>query len=197
VYQKHIDLNHVDAIKKRLGASPSEEQIFQTCLPSEHYQPPVQWARVDSNTYTFVSPSNDLRYLSSMSLEPKNIVDYPPPGNLVGVVGLAVGFGSNFLNAMYIGKRLILNNGSHRAYALRDLGITHVPCIVEHIGSLDELDVLASSIVEEKEHYLDHPRPAMLKDYFNPQLRKIMAVHRRLRQITLKFEIDEAFVPTL
>src|SRR5439155_17488803 len=120
------------------------------------------------------------------------------PGNLVGVVGLAVGFGSNFLNAVYVENRLILNNGSHRAYALRKMGITHVPCIVQHLSSRDELDVLGPSEVRhDPDLYLKHPRPQMLKDYFNPKLYKVLPVRRRLRQITVRFEVDEYSVPVL
>ena len=62
---------------------------------------------------------------------------------------------------------------------------------------MDELDVLASSIVEEKDHYLDSPRPAMLKDYFNREICKIMKAHRQHRQITVKFEIEENNIPAM
>jgi hypothetical protein len=117
---------------------------------------------------------------------------------MVGVVGLAVGFGTNFLNAVYIENRLILNNGSHRAYALRDMGVTHVPCIVQHASSRAELELVGSRFVRrDPDYYLKHPRPPMVKDYFDPQLRKIVPVHRRLRQVTVKFEVDEAFVPAM
>jgi hypothetical protein len=37
----------------------------------------------------------------------------------------------------------------------------------------------------------------MLKDYFDPRLHKVMPVHRRIRQITVKFQVDEAFIPAL
>src|SRR6266850_302004 len=150
------------------------------------------------NRFVFVSPSNDMRFLGTMKLQAGNITDYPPPGNLAGVIGLAVGFGSNFLNAIYVENRLILNNGSHRAYVLRDLGITRVPCIVQHISSRDELSVLASTaITDAPNFYLQDPRPMMLKDYFDPRLRKVMPVHRRLRQVTVKFDVDVTFAPAL
>ena len=41
------------------------------------------------------------------------------------------------------------------------------------------------------------PRPALLRDYFDPALGKILPVHRRVRQITVKFQVDESFVPAL
>ena len=198
VYQHHIDLSFVQELKKRLGPSPSEEDVFRVCLPCRPSLPPVKWTRARGGTFVFMSPSDDMRFLGAMQLRPEHITDYPPPGNLAGVIGLAVGFGSNFLNAVYAEKRLILNNGSHRAYALRDLGITRVPCIVQHISSRDELSVLAcTAVTDAPNFYLQDPRPMMLKDYFDPRLRRITAVHRRLRQVTVKFDVDVAFAPAL
>ena len=198
VYQKHIDLTYVRHLKERLGPAPSEEEIFRVCLPVGPHGPPTKWSRAHQNTYVFVSPSNDLRFLGVMPLQPRHIADYPPPGALAGVIGLAVGFGSNFLNAIYAENRLILNNGSHRAFALRELGVTHAPCIVQLVTSRDELDAVGSARVRENpDQYLRHPRPSMLKDYFNPRLRKVVPVHRRLRQVTVKFEVNEVYVPAL
>ena len=196
VYQKHIDLTFVRELERRLGTSPTEEQIFRTCLPYDHPQPPVKWSRMRRNSYVFMSPSNDLRFLGAMPLKTTDIVTSSPPGNLVGIVGLAVGFGSNFMNAIYAERRLILNNGSHRAYALRQMGITQVPCIIQHLASCDQLDVIASSeVVENPDFFLKNARPSMLKDYFNPKLRKVMPVHQRLQQITVRFEVEENSVP--
>jgi len=198
VYQKHIDLAHVRKLKKKLGPAPTVEEVFQTCLPAEHPQPPVKWSRAHSDTYVFMSPSNDLRFLGTMRLKANHIKDYPPPGTLVGVIGIAVGFGSNFLNAIYAENRLVLNNGSHRAYALRDLGVTHVPCIIQYPSTREELVIAASGdLRDHPDLYLRSPRPSMLKDYFNPKLRKIVALKRRVRQVTVKFETDEKYVPSL
>jgi len=113
-------------------------------------------------------------------------------------VGIAVGFSSNFLNAIYAENRLILNNGNHRAYALRNLGVAHAPCVIEHVSSRDELDLVAASAVRsDPDLYLKHPRPMMLKDYFNPKLRKAVPVHRRLRQVIVQFEAEENYAPAL
>ena len=130
-------------------------------------------------------------------VQPRELKD-APGGNLVGIVGASVGFGSNFMNAIYAEQRLILNNGSHRAFALRQMGVTHVPCIVQHVSSRDELEVVGSTALRrDPDLYLKHPRPPMLTDYFNPQLRMVLPVHRRLRQITVRLEVEEDFVPAL
>src|SRR2546430_2641249 len=159
VYQEHIDITHSTRLEQKLGAIPSQAELFRTCLPYDHPQPPVKWSRVSHGKFVFLSPSNDLRFLGPMGLQPGQLKD-PPGGNLVGVVGLPVGFGSNFMNAIYAEKRLILNNGSHRAFALRQMGVTHVPCIVQHVASRDELEVVASSSVRrDPDLYLKHVRP--------------------------------------
>ncbi len=197
VYQKHIDVTHAGQLETRLGPTPGMADIFHTCLPFDHPQPPVSWSRT-TDGFTFVSPSRDMRFLGALRLEPRNIKDYPPPGDIVGVAGLAVGFGTNFLNAIYCENRLILNNGSHRAYALRKMGIRNVPCIVQHVPSREALEVVASRDVRsDPDHFLKSPRPPMLKDYFHPGLHKVMVVHRRLKQVTVRFEVEETDVPAL
>jgi hypothetical protein len=198
VYQKDIDLTYAARLARYLGPAPSRAQIFRTCLGHDHPHPPVRWSRVHGDSFVFVSESNDLRFLGTMPLQQSHIKDYAQPGNLAGVVGLAVGFGSNFLNAVYAENRLVLNNGSHRAYTLRSLGVTHVPCIVQHVSSHEELDLVASSQVQSNpDRYLRHPRPMLLKDYFDPRLHKVMRFHRRLQQVTVRFEIEENYLPAL
>lgn len=198
VYQKHIDLTFAAELARRLGPTPSDEAIFRFCLLHDHNQPPATWSRVHKDRFVFVSPSNDLRYLGFMPLEPRHIKDYPPPGNFVGVVGVAVGFGSNFMNAVYAERRLVLNNGSHRAYTLRKLGITHIPCIVQHVSSRAELELVGPSQVRRNpDVFLKGSRPAMLKDYFNPQLQTVMPVRRRLHTVTVRFDVDENYQPVL
>lgn len=198
VYQKHIDLTYVGQLRWRIGPNPTDEEVFRACLPFDHPHPPAKWSRLDDDSYIFVSASNDLRFLGALPLRPDHVQGYPHPGALLGVVGLAVGFGSNFLNAVYAEGRLILHNGSHRAYAMRELGLTHVPCVVQHVRTRDELGVVGPTDVRRDPNYfLKSPRPPMLKDYFNPRLRKIMAANRVHRQVKVQFTTSEHYVPAL
>ncbi|MGD8573872.1 MAG: hypothetical protein PVJ40_02875 [Gammaproteobacteria bacterium] len=198
VYQKHIDLTYAAEIKERLGTAPGSAEVFRTCLPYDHPAPPSRWARVDDESYVFVSRSNDVRFLGAMPLKPENVQGYPHPGALMGVIGLAVGFGSNFLNVLHADNRLILHNGSHRAFALREMGFTHVPCLVQHVSNRDELSLVApTEVVQHANYYLKHPRPSMLKDYFNPSLRKVMRVQRVLRQVKVRFSVSEYYIPAI
>jgi hypothetical protein len=198
VYQKHIHRSHALRLASTLPRSPSAAELFDICLPTNMPQPPVTWSRVHHDKFVFLSPSNDLRFLGVMELRPEHIRNYALPGNVVGIVGIAVGFGSNFLNAVYAENRLFLRNGSHRAYALRSIGVTHVPCIVQHARSREELEVVGSSeIRRDPALYLQHPRPPMLRDYFNPELHTVFPVRRRHHVVAVEFEVDENVVPAL
>jgi len=43
--------------------------------------------------------------------------------------------------------------------------------------------------------YLKNPRPALLKDYFDPKLRKIVRVAPKARQVRVTFGIEQIDVP--
>jgi hypothetical protein len=196
VYQKHIDLTFVRQLERELGPAPTDEQVFRTCLLHDHSQPPAKWARVRHDAFVFMSPSNDLRFLGVQPLETQHLKHDPPHGRPVGIVGLTVGFGSNFLNAVCAERRVILNNGSHRAYTLRKLGVTHVPCVIQHASSREEVDVVAAQEVRrDPDLCLKHLRPPMLKDYFNPELHMVFPAYRRLRHVMVRFQVEEYSEP--
>src|SRR5690606_31927604 len=73
VYQKHIDLAFVDQLERKLGKAPAEDEVFRTCLPYDHPQPPAAWSRVHGDKFVFVSPSNDLRFLEAMPMKPEHL----------------------------------------------------------------------------------------------------------------------------
>jgi hypothetical protein len=196
VYQKHIDLRYVGLLKERLGPAPGDEDIFRACLPADHPHPPARWMQIHKNTWVCVSPSNDLRFLDMTRLDPSQVVGYRASGPLAGVVAAVVGFGSNFLHVIHAEGRLVLNNGSHRAYSLRDMGVTRVPCIVKHVASREELKAFATAkITRNPDLYLRHPRPPMLKDYFDPRLRRVVPVPRKTRQVRVTVRVEETFLP--
>jgi hypothetical protein len=196
VFQKHINLAYVRELKRKLGEKPTPEAVFQVSLPFDHPHPPVKMRQTAQNAYTFISPSDDFRLLEATLLKPHQITEYSPHGPMVAVVGLVMGYGSNFLNAIHAENRLILNNGSHRAFALRDLGITHVPCIIQRVSRRDELELVGSADVQQNpDRYLKAARPPVLKDYFDPALRKIIPVVRKHRMARISFGYEQGDIP--
>jgi hypothetical protein len=106
------------------------------------------------------------------------------------MVGVMVGFGSNFLSAIRSGSRLLLQNGYHRAYALRSLGFTHAYCIVEDVTRKDELKLTADEdVAGDPEFYFASARPPLLKDFFDPRLAKALAVLPMENQVEIEIKI--------
>jgi hypothetical protein len=192
VSQLHVDLVHTETLQARLGSAPTPEALFRFCLPLDRAEAPVQVRRAGSQRFLFWSESSDFRFHDPVLLDPGQIDGHDPCGPLAGVVGLMVGYGSNFLNVVQSDGRLILSNGYHRAYALRALGVTHAPCILQTATRRDELDLIASrTVLEDPAFYLKAARPPLLKDFFDARIRKVLQVRKMLRVVELKFEVKE------
>jgi hypothetical protein len=197
VFQKFINLEYVDRLKKSLGDHPNDELIFKMCQPIEHKPAKFMGRQIANNTFIYVSPSLDIRFLGVAPLTQENIAGYQSAGVLAGVIGLQVGFGSNYLHALQVENRLILNNGSHRAYALRELGIERVPCIIQQVSRRDELNLVAPQILQGADLYLQGKRPPVLKDYFDEKLRNVVSVPRKLRQVRVQFGVEVSDMPDM
>lgn len=195
VSQKTINLAHVRRLQERLGPAPTEEKIFRTCLPFEQAPAACRSAHVKDGM-VFVSESNDLRFLETILIRGDQVKNFRSLGPIAGIVGLVVGFGSNYLNVISCDGRLALNNGFHRAYALRQLGATHVPCVIQKISSRAELGVVGTGALRrDPDHYFLEPRPPVLKDFFNPKLCKVVCLPVKARHVRVSFSIEEADLP--
>ena len=196
VYQKYIDLNHVRRIRSGLPDQLTPQELFEICLPSKRDNPPVRAMQTAQNSYTFLSPSNDFRFLQTDLLTRDQVRNWPAIGPVASVVGLVVGYGSNFLTALHADGRTVLGNGSHRAYALREHGVTHVPCIVQRVSQREELELVAApELIHHPDRFFRAPRPALLKDYFDPALRMIVPVARKNRMVKVSFSIETVDIP--
>ncbi len=195
VYQRHVTRNFVDARMARIGSAPDPETLFRLCMPLGEPEAPVQIQKVGSRRYVFRSKSTDFRFHEPVLLRGEQMTGYDSLGAIAGVVGLVVGFGSNFLNAVRVGNRVLLNNGYHRAVALRALGITHAPCIIQTASRVDELQIsVRSRVADEPELYFESARPPLLRDFFDPRIRKLLPIRERTRHIEVNFEIKDYLV---
>jgi hypothetical protein len=196
VYQTHVTGNFIASLKARLGPAPDTTTLFNFCLPLEYPDAPVQIRQVGSKRYVFRSNSTDFRFQKSALLRPDQICDFQTFGPIAGIVGLVVGFGSNFLNVIRGENRLLLHNGYHRACALRALGITHAPCIIQDVTRLDELEIsVKRDVAQNSAFYFKSPRPPLLRDFFDPKIRKVLPTHKMERLIEVNFEVRDYLVP--
>jgi hypothetical protein len=200
VHQKHINLSHVATLAKRIAAATTQEDVFRICLPlGAERCDPATGSGGGQGGWTFKSPSNDFRVLGSRLLDPASVADLEAfSGVPTHVVAIAVGYGVNHLSAIHAEGRLVLWNGSHRAYALRGAGHTHVPCLIQEISRRDELGAIGGpdhDVISNPDRYLVALRPPMLKDYFDEQLRLVAHVQPTVRQVQVGFQSGWADVP--
>jgi hypothetical protein len=195
VYQKQINLRYADELAALIGGKDTmDERLFNFCMAVNQPEPPINRGQTAANTFMFQSISTDVRFLGAALLDASQITGYTPQGRAHSAVVLYIGYGVNALNVLKIGGRLILNNGSHRAYALMAAGIKTVPAVVQEAAREEDLG-FAPLVQQNRKLYLEHSRPPMLKDYFNNSLHQIVQVPRRSRQVRLQFGMEPQDVP--
>lgn len=197
VYQKMINLTYAGQLQSLVGDAPTEEALFQFALPMDgRYDPvpnaaPMSFGPHGALLWGAVSPSSDFRVLNTMLLDPTQISGLSVNGRPTHVFAVAVGYGSNLLSAIRIGSRLVLRNGSHRAYALRASGVSHAPMLVQDIPSNEESELLPPEVQQHRDLYLAHPRPPLLRDYFDAELHIVVSVPRKAKQVRVQVGYEE------
>lgn len=191
VSQTHVELGHHVGVAAGLGEDL--EARFHFCIPTERHLPPVEIRRLGDNRWVFSSTSTDLRSRTPELIRGAALAGLGLDGPVAAVVGVSVGFGSNFMSAVRSGKRVVLQNGYHRAFALRRQGITHAPCIIEEVTRKDELLVGGDDEVNaDPEFYFASARPPLLKDYFDPQIAKTLQVRRIETLVEVELKISSS-----
>ena len=196
IFQKRINLSWIAQLRSLIGQQPTAETLFGISSGSGLPAPAVRVTRSDDHTYTFTCNSGELRFLGMRLLEPSGALGDLTSARPTHVVGSCIGFGLNLLSAVHFRNRLILTNGSHRAYALRSLGVTHAPCWVAEAHHEDDLELLGVREVRAQlDRYVRASRPPLFKDYFDPALRKVISVPRTDHAIQLQLTLKTLRLP--
>jgi hypothetical protein len=191
VWQRHVNLTYAQRYRSALSDTLSDEVLLEVAIGDAESQAPVHITRSSGNRFTFASPSTGFGVLASACLDPALVRGPNPFGYVSAVLCISVGFGLNFMTAVHFQDRLVLTNGTHRAYMLRRAGVTHVPCLVVQAKRRDDLQLInLPTDGGDAERALNSVRPALLRDYFNEDLVKVLRVPTAMNvlQVELKFE---------
>lgn len=196
VYQLSVNLSLVKAMKAEMPRHLTDEDLMRLALGSGRETQGVQVTQLSENVFSFSGSFSggtmDLRMLEIAPLNSDAIQGYVAAGHAAAVLGVFIGVGANIVQAIRFRNRLILGNGTHRVFALRELGITHFPCLVRDVTSEEELPLVGPSKLKEQAHlYLRSARPPLFKDYFDPRLRKILQAPRlnRIVQVQVNTQV--------
>lgn len=195
VYQLRVTGDFVDGLARQLGPAPDPATIFRTCQPLDAPPPRLQVEKADDNRYLFTSESHDMRFHEARLFGTADMLGYSSFGAVAGIVGVVVGFGGNFLNVIRSDDRFLLNNGYHRAVALRSLGVTHAPCVIQTVTRRDELNLVGPErVVDDPVFYYRAKRPPLLKDFLDPRIAKRLPTRPRRKLIEVSFKVHRTYV---
>lgn len=192
VSQLHVEHGHRFADASARAVRDDRAALFDLCLPIDAALPAVTVARLSENHYRFSSPSTDLRAHKLRLLPPLPDAETGDFGPWAAMLGLGIGFSANLLSGVRSGSRILLQNGYHRAYALRASGVKHAYCVIEDVSRKDELAMTASSrVTDDPEFYFAAKRPPMLRDFFDPALAKRLPVLPIVNEVEVTVTVTE------
>ena len=194
--QRSVNLDYVERLLSTYPKTPAVEDLLRICVSSKRDMDPIQHLEVAPNTHIFSSPNSDIRFLGAFvkRLTAEDL-DFAIAGGLPAAAVIAfVGYGAAPVNVLQVGTRLVLNNGFHRVYALRSLGIREIPVVVQFINN-PALEFPAVVAGLPKEYLLGHPRPVLVKDFFEPEFAITLKVRERIKMVAIAIGRNEHEVP--
>jgi hypothetical protein len=194
--QRTVNEEYIRQLARTWLPSPDLDALLRICVSARADMAPIQHLEVAPNTHVFTSPNTDLRFLGAFLKEAIGAEDIPlvQAGGLpAAAVAGFVGYGSPVINAFKVGSRLILNNGHHRVYALRQLGVTAIPMLILDVTNpLAELPAAIGGVPRE---LCLAPRPPLVKDMIREDLTITLSVKRRIKQLTIAMNFNLYDIP--
>jgi hypothetical protein len=194
--QRTVNLDYVDRLLASYPSAPELRDAIDICLSAKRAMDPIQHLELGPSTHAFTSPNSDLRFLGAFvkDLDERDL-DYAVMGGLpVAAVIAFVGYGAPPVSVLRAGGRLVLQNGFHRVYALRSLGLKMLPAIVQDVHNPD-LAFPPAVAGLPREYLLGAARPVLIKDFFEPDFAITLEVQERLRMVTVGINRNDLDVP--
>lgn len=188
--QRYVHLDYVDKLKSRFVPA----RLPEFCFDPSSDATPVLIARTDKNVFTASSENPGLRLLGAIE-QPYNPSTMPTTGGQpVHAIFLLCGYGSCVINVLRVGRRLILNNGFHRLYALRSLGVSRAPVVVQHV-TRPESELPPVVVGLSRDYLVGSPRPAIMRDFFDERLNCQIRQRNFVKSLQIGWDVYETLVP--
>ncbi len=192
--QRTVHLDFVEQLKA--SYTHSAQNILNFCLHPGQDRTQTIVGRTATNAFTFSSENPGLRFLGvyEQPYEAAMMEGHHPGGQPIHAVVLLVGYGISTINVYRVCNRIILNNGFHRLYALRALGVSHAPVVVQRVTHPD-LELPPQIADLPREYLTTAPRPGVMKDFFDERLTCEVLQRNFLKALQIGWGINESRVP--
>ncbi len=194
--QRYVNTDYTDALVEELRKGKDMNSLLDFSLKSGSFNPIPSELQLSPNVYSYKSASTDFRFLGGY---PKKLTEddykYAINGGMpISAVILFVGYGSPAINVFQIGKRLILNNGFHRLYALLKAGIHKAPMVVQHITNWN-LELPPNLIGLPTQYLVTEKRPSMMEDFMDPELTTELMMKARDKSVQIQWAFNQFDIP--
>jgi len=171
--------------------------LLDFSLKGGFHNPPVpDELQLPSDGYSYKSVSTDFRFLGGY---PKKLTqedyEYAIGGGIpVSAIILFVGYGSPAINVFQVGKRLILNNGFHRLYALLKAGVSKAPVVVQHVTNWN-LELPPVFLGLPTQYLVTTRRPSLIRDFLDADLTTELAIRARDKLVQIQWNVNQFDIP--
>ena len=195
VLQNVVNLNYIEKLSKSFSKKPDFDELIDICLTGNKNLSEIAEFSA-GNTLTYTSENSDLRFLGAVprsTLIRPDILTKNIGGIPVKSTALVIGFGSSLVNVLSYGGRMLLNNGFHRVYALRQAGVTHIPVVVQKV--INPALEMGSYSPALREYIMTAEKMPLLKEYFNDELTVVLKTKIKRKAVKISWQVDEFTVP--
>lgn len=194
--QRTVNLDYVNRLVAKYPKDPTMDELLDICVCPTREMEPIQHLEVAPNTHVFSSPNSDIRFLGAFVKKlAREDLEHAVFGGLPAAAVISfVGYGGAPINALLCGSRVVLNNGFHRVYALRSMGILQIPVVIQHVSN-PQLEFPPQVAGLPREYLLGVGRPVVMKDFFEEGFTIRLRVRERLKTVTLGIGCNQHEVP--
>lgn len=193
VSQHYLTESSLQALAPAGAPLPSLEEQLALCLPTgpQGPQPALRTVYTSADEMVLACDSHDVRWLGTRCMAGSDLGAIDVPGHVDMLVGAALGYSSNLVNVILHGGRVVLHNGHHRVQALRRLGATHVPCLIQVCARADEVMAVASGSVRDHFDLLfEAPRPPLAHDFDHAGLTCSLQTPRMRHELRVRVQVE-------
>jgi hypothetical protein len=186
---------HLDWVRQLIEKG-KPENIIEFCLDPGQDSTPITIARSGNTAFTASSHNPGMRFLGvfEQPYQADDVLGHHPGGQPVHAIVLLLGYGISTINVYRVNQRLILGNGFHRLYALKTLGLTHAPAVVQQVTHPQlEMPPVISEL--PREHLVSTARPGLMKDFFDERLVCEITQKRFIKTLQVGWGTNDAQVP--
>ena len=195
--QRSVNLEYVTRLEKEFAEKVSLANLVEICLSPRREMPPIQHLETVGNSHIFSSKNLDVRFLGAFfkTLSPEDI-QYAEFGGIPAAAIIAfVGYGAAPVNVIRVQNRLVLNNGFHRVFALRSLGVEKLPVLVQHVTNW-QLEFPPAMSGLPREYLLGSKRPVLMKDFLSETFSITLRAKEKVKAVMLQQSVSQVDVPS-